>query len=78
MNDNSKSKQLLDKVYEHLDSIDVTKLSMSELEDFLGVVQRGQFLESFGQTSAGFGGFGCALQGYKPADHGSGKDGDGK
>lgn len=48
----SKSKELLNKVYDHLDTVDVTKLSMRELEDFLGVVQKGQFLETFGQTSA--------------------------
>lgn len=47
-----KSKQLLDKVYAHLDTIDVTKLSMAEMKDFLEVVQKGQFLEAFGTTSA--------------------------
>lgn len=45
----SKSKELLEKVYNHLDSIDVSKLSWSELKDFLEVVQKGQFLEGFGQ-----------------------------
>lgn len=75
MNDNSKSKKLLDKVYEHLDSIDVSKLSMRELEDFLGVVQKGRFLEVTGQAPA-FGNFGGALQGYKPAE--PEKDGDWK
>ena len=48
----SRSKQLLDKVYEHLESIDVTKLSMNELKDFLEVVQKGQFLESYGNMYA--------------------------
>lgn len=46
---NSRSKELLNKVYDHLDSIDVSVLSMNELKDFLEVVQKGQFLESFGQ-----------------------------
>lgn len=46
---NSRSKELLNKVYDHLDSIDVSKLSLRELTDFLEVVQKGQFLESFGQ-----------------------------
>lgn len=62
-NNTSKSQQLLDKVYTHLDSIDVTKLSMNELKDFLEVVQKGRFLESYGtmyaiQPPYGFGG--CA------------------
>lgn len=48
----SRSKQLLNKVYDHLDSIDVSKLSMNDLKDFLGVVQQGQFMESFGQAHA--------------------------
>lgn len=56
MNEKSKSQKLLDKVYAHLDSIDVTKLSMDELKDFLEVVQKGQFLESYGKIpSYGFG-----------------------
>lgn len=46
---NSRSKDLLNKVYDHLDSIDVSKLSLRELEDFLEVVQKGRFLESDGQ-----------------------------
>ncbi len=46
----SRSKELLNKVYDHLDSIDVTKLSMSELADFLEVVQKGQFLETIGKV----------------------------
>ncbi len=58
---NSRSKGLLDKVYDHLDTIDVSKLSMKELQDFLEVVQKGQFLESFGQMpSYALGGFGLA------------------
>lgn len=56
---NSRSKDLLNKVYDHLDSIDVSKLSMNELKDFLEVVQKGQFLESFGPAASfGFGGWG--------------------
>lgn len=57
---NSRSKELLNKVYNHLDSIDVSQLSMRELTDFLEVVQKGQFLESFGQMPGyGFNSF-CA------------------
>lgn len=53
----NKSKKLLDKVYDHLDTIDVSKLSMRELTDFLEVVQKGRFLETIGQfPSYGFGG----------------------
>lgn len=44
----NRSTKLLDKVYDHLESIDVSKLSMNELKDFLEVVQKGQFLESYG------------------------------
>lgn len=60
---NSRSKELLDKVYNHLNSIDLEKLSMSELKDFLEVVQKGQFLESFGKVppyGCGFGGMSAA------------------
>lgn len=46
---NSRSQELLNKVYDHLDSVDVSKLSMRELTDFLEVVQKGRFLESLGQ-----------------------------
>lgn len=62
MNEKTKSQKLLDKVYAHLNSIDVTKLSMDELKDFLEVVQKGQFLESYGKIpSYGFGyGLNCA------------------
>jgi len=67
----SRSKELLEKVYDHLDSIDVSKLSMNELKDFLEVVQKGQFLESFGQMpSYGFGGF-PAFNSPKPAGTGN-------
>ena len=53
----TRAMQLLDKVYDRLDAIDVNKLTMNDLKDFLEVVQKGQFLESFGSTSAlGFGG----------------------
>lgn len=58
----SRAQELLNKVYDHLDSIDVTKLSMRDLQDFLEVVQKGQFLESYGKASYpmfnGIGGFG--------------------
>lgn len=51
---------LMNKVFDHLDSIDVSKLSTIELKDFLEVVQKGQFLESYGQMPGfGFGGLGC-------------------
>lgn len=49
---NSRSKKLLDKVFDHLDSIDVSKLTMSEMKDFLEVVQKCQFQESIGSTAA--------------------------
>lgn len=49
---NSRSKKLLDKVFDHLDTIEVSKLSMDEMKDFLEVVQKGQFLESYGTTAA--------------------------
>jgi len=67
----SRSKDLLEKVYDHLDAIDVSKLSMSELKDFLGVVQQGQFLESYGQMpSYAIGGFNscAAFNGTKTTD----------
>lgn len=58
--ENSRSGELLEKVYNQLDSIDLEKLSMSEMKDFLEVVQKGQFLESFGQMPQyGLGGL-CA------------------
>ena len=59
---NSRSKMLLNKVYDHLDGIDVSTLSYSELKDFVEVVQKCQFLEASGQIpSFGFGKFGgCA------------------
>lgn len=54
-----RSHALLNKMYDHLDTIDVSNLSMSEMKDFLEVVRAGQFLESYGQMpSMGFGGFG--------------------
>lgn len=55
----SRSKKILDKVFDHLESIDVTKLTMDELKDFLEVVQKGQFLETTGAFAGypyGFGG----------------------
>lgn len=55
MNENTpRSKELLNKVYDSLEKVDIDKLSLSEKRDFLEVVQKGQFLESYGQT--------CALQ----------------
>lgn len=54
---NERSKKLLDKVYAHLDNIDVSKLSMREMMDFLEVVQKGQFLETLGPVPSF--GFGC-------------------
>lgn len=58
---NNRSNQLLNKAYDHLDGIDLNKLSLSEMKDFLEVVQKGQFLESYGQVSPyGFGGLGCS------------------
>lgn len=63
--ENSRSKELLNKVYNHLDTIDVSKLSMNEIKDFLEVVQKGQFLENYGQmfqtTQSCFGGFGSGF-----------------
>lgn len=54
---NSRSTELLNKVYNHLDTIDVSKLSMREMTDFLEVVQKGRFLETAGQMPPfGFGG----------------------
>lgn len=73
MNENSRSKKLLGKVFDYLDTIDVSKLSMSDMKDFLEVVQKGQFLESFGSTSAlGFGGFGSGFNAL--AKHAGGGD----
>lgn len=43
---------LINKVFDHLDKVDVDKLSTAELKDFLEVVQKGQFLESYGQMPA--------------------------
>lgn len=67
----TRSKELLDKVYDHLEKVDISKLSMREIEDFLGVVQKGQFLESTGQIPQyGYNGlFGSAFNGpAKPAE----------
>lgn len=58
----SRSKALLDKVWDHLDKVDVSTLSFRDMQDFLEVVQKGRFLETIGQTpNFGFGGFGGAL-----------------
>lgn len=52
-----RSKELLDKVFARLDTVDVNALSTPDLKDFLEVVQKCQFLESFGKVpSYGFGG----------------------
>lgn len=66
----TRSKQLLNKVYDRLEAIDVSTLSMRELEDFLGVVQKGQFLETYGQTcDLGPGLFGSGFNGpAKPTE----------
>lgn len=70
---NSRSKELLKKVYDHLDTIDVTKLSMDEMKDFLEVVQKGQFLESTIQIPHyGWGGMSCGSIYSGPAGSGSG------
>lgn len=45
----SRSNELLNKVYDHLDRIDIATLSLREMTDFLEVVQKGRFLESLGQ-----------------------------
>lgn len=42
----TKADELVDKVYKRLDTVNLYGLSLKELEDFLGVVQRLQFLES--------------------------------
>lgn len=65
----TRSTELLNKVYDHLNTIDVSKLSFSELSDFLEVVQKGRFLETAGQMPfLGFGGFGnAAPDSDKPA-----------
>lgn len=67
-NNTSRSAQLLDKVYDHLDTIDVSELSLNELKDFLEVVQKGQFLESYGSmhgyiSSNPYSGYGCDFNG---------------
>ncbi len=59
---NPRSKEILNNVFDHLNAIDVSKLSMNELKDFLEVVQKCQFLESFGKMpTLGFGGWGGCL-----------------
>lgn len=58
----SRSTALLNKVYDKLESIDVNKLSMGEMKDFLEVVQKGRFLETTGQ----FAGLGLGLCGGAP------------
>lgn len=64
MNTNSRSTELLNKVYDRLDGIELEKLTMRELSDFLEVVQKGRFLETAGQIPGfGFGGFGGSFNG---------------
>lgn len=54
---NSRSTELLNKVYDELEKVDLSKLSMREMTDFLEVVQKGRFLETTGQMPPfGFGG----------------------
>lgn len=68
-NKTSRSNQLLDKVYDHLDTIDVSTLSMNELKDFLEVVQKGQFLESYGTMQGYLSPNPCAIgYGYNTGD----------
>ena len=55
-----RSKALLDKVFARLEAVDVNALSDLELKDFLEVVQKCQFLESYGKMP-GFGFGGCGL-----------------
>lgn len=55
MNNNEnapRSKELLDKVFDRLDAVDVNALSTPDLKDFLEVVQKCQFLEGFGKVPA--------------------------
>lgn len=59
MNGTPRSTALLNKVFDYLDSIDVSALSWSERKDFLEVVQKCQFQESYGQIPSGFSGL-CA------------------
>ena len=62
MNENkSKWDQLTDKVYAYLNTIDISKLSMNDIKDFLEVVQKGQFLESYGTVSPYSWGFGAPV-----------------
>lgn len=76
----SRSEKLLNKVYDHLEKIDVSGLSMRELQDFLEVVQKGRFLETLGQPSPysypGFGGFAGGAFTKPPVSGGDEKPGD--
>lgn len=73
---NTRSTELLNKVYDELDKVDLSKLSMRELSDFLEVVQKGRFLETAGQMPPyGLAGL-CAApfnNSTKPADSGADK-----
>lgn len=52
----SKADELLQKVYDRLDAIDLDNLSLKELPDFVEVVQRCKFCEQFCSYSP------CSLQ----------------
>lgn len=55
----TKAQKLLNKVYNHLEGIDITNMSMRDLQEFVEVLQKAHFLESAGQNSPyNFGGFG--------------------
>lgn len=62
MTNNSRAKELLDKVYDHLASVDFSKWSMRDLQEYVEVLQKAHFLETTGQyTYPAFNGFGgCA------------------
>ena len=60
--DKTRAQNLLDKIYDRLEKVDVEKLSYDEMKDFLEVVQKGQFLEAFGtMPEYGFGGFNTSI-----------------
>lgn len=55
MNENTpRSSALLEKVFDRLEKVDLEKLDMREIKDFLEVVQQGQFLESAGKAPTHF------------------------
>ena len=62
INNKTRAQQLLDKVYDRLEKVDVEKLSYDEMKDFLEAVQKGQFLETFGtMPQYGLGGFNTSI-----------------